>query len=53
MTWGHSGGMPSGHEFRNAVTEDGQRSVTFLINTDGYKWQDVDVGIGDLVRDVR
>ncbi len=53
VTWGHSGGMPSGHEFRNAVTENGQRSVTFLINTDEYKWQDVDVAIGDLVRDNR
>lgn len=53
VTWGHSGGMPSGHEFRNAVTEDGARSVTLLINTDEYKWQDVDVALGKLIRDIR
>ncbi|MFC6880854.1 MULTISPECIES: serine hydrolase domain-containing protein [Actinomadura] len=52
-TWGHSGGMPSGHEFMNAVTEDGRRAVTLLIDTDAYDTGKVDAALGDLIRDLR
>ncbi|MGW4394521.1 serine hydrolase domain-containing protein [Amycolatopsis nivea] len=55
-TWGHSGGMASGHDFRNAVTEDGKRSVTVFIDTADYsKAQSdrMDAIVGALVRDIR
>ncbi|WP_328609003.1 beta-lactamase family protein [Amycolatopsis sp. NBC_00345] len=53
FTWGHSGGMSSGHEFRNAVTDDGRRAVTLLIDTDKYDSDAVDSIIGALIRDLR
>ncbi|TCO59717.1 serine hydrolase domain-containing protein [Actinocrispum wychmicini] len=52
-TWGHSGSMASGHKFRNAVTDDGQRAVTLLIGTDSFDSAKVDTVIGDLIRDLR
>ncbi|WP_063713872.1 serine hydrolase domain-containing protein [Amycolatopsis nigrescens] len=52
-TWGHSGSMAGGHKFRNAVTDDGQRAVTLLINTDTFNSDVVDSVIGDLIRDLR
>ncbi|NUW35688.1 beta-lactamase family protein [Nonomuraea sp. SMC257] len=53
VAWGHSGSMASGHKFRNAVTDDGQRAVTLLIGTDTFDSDDVDSIIGDLIRDLR
>ncbi|MBA8923381.1 D-alanyl-D-alanine carboxypeptidase [Kutzneria viridogrisea] len=53
VTWGHSGSMASGHRFRNAVTDDGQRAVTLLIGTDTYNSDKVDSVIGKLIRDLR
>ncbi|MGO1055519.1 serine hydrolase domain-containing protein [Crossiella sp. CA198] len=53
ITWGHSGSMPSGHKFRNAVTEDGRRSVTLLIGADTFDSAEVDLVIGGLIRDLR
>ncbi|WP_033288899.1 serine hydrolase domain-containing protein [Amycolatopsis jejuensis] len=56
VTWGHSGGMASGHNFWNAVTGDGQRSVTMLINSDGYtnaQARKIDNVGGTLVHDIR
>ncbi|GAA2822314.1 serine hydrolase domain-containing protein [Crossiella cryophila] len=53
ITWGHSGSMPSGHKFRNAVTEDGRRSVTLLIGTDQLDSAEIDAIMGRLVRDLR
>jgi D-alanyl-D-alanine carboxypeptidase len=52
-TWGHSGSMASGHKFRNAVTDDGQRAVTLLIGTDSFDSDKVDTIIRDLIRDLR
>lgn len=50
--WGHSGSMASGHKFRNAVTDDGQRAVTLLIGTDTFNSDKVDSIIGGLLRDL-
>jgi D-alanyl-D-alanine carboxypeptidase len=52
-TWGHSGSMASGHKFRNAVTDDGQRAVTLLIGSDTFDSDEVDSVIGNLIRDLR
>ncbi|WP_237773882.1 serine hydrolase domain-containing protein [Actinosynnema sp. ALI-1.44] len=51
--WGHSGSMSSGHVFRNAFTEDGQRSVTLLLGTDTFDSGKVDAAMGQLMRDLR
>ncbi|KOG65580.1 D-alanyl-D-alanine carboxypeptidase [Streptomyces griseoflavus] len=53
VTWGHSGHMESGHKFRNAVTDDGQRAVTLLIGSETFDLDRVDAIIGDLIRDLR
>ncbi|MFF5213378.1 serine hydrolase domain-containing protein [Streptosporangium sp. NPDC000396] len=53
VTWGHSGSMASGHKFRNAVTDDGQRAVTLLIGTDTFNSDEVESVIGNLIRDLR
>ncbi|WP_344899262.1 serine hydrolase domain-containing protein [Actinomadura meridiana] len=53
VTWGHSGSMLSAHEFRNAFTEDAERGVTLLIDTDEYESEDVDRIIGALIHDLR
>ncbi|KWT60120.1 D-alanyl-D-alanine carboxypeptidase [Streptomyces albus subsp. albus] len=53
VTWGHSGHMESGHKFRNAVTDDGQRAVTLLIGSETFDSDRVDAIIGDLIRDLR
>ncbi|MFI6922237.1 serine hydrolase domain-containing protein [Nonomuraea spiralis] len=52
-TWGHSGSMSSGHTFRNAVTDDGERAVTLLIDTDEFDSGKVESVIGALIRDLR
>lgn len=51
--WGHSGSMASGHKFRNAVTDDGQRAVTLLIGTDTVDSDKVQTIIANLIRDIR
>lgn len=53
ITWGHSGSMLNAHEFRNALTEDGERAVTLLLDTDEYDSDEVDRIIGELIRDIR
>ncbi|MFI6316888.1 serine hydrolase domain-containing protein [Nonomuraea sp. NPDC050556] len=53
LAWGHSGGMASGHTFRNAVTDDGQRAVTLLIGTDTFDSDAVQTVINNLIRDLR
>ncbi|ALG11990.1 D-alanyl-D-alanine carboxypeptidase [Kibdelosporangium phytohabitans] len=53
VTWGHSGSMSSGHVFRNAMTEDGQRAVTLLIGTDTFDSGKLDAAVNDLMRDLR
>ncbi|MEV5597467.1 serine hydrolase domain-containing protein [Streptomyces sp. NPDC052496] len=53
VTWGHSGHMESGHTFRNAVTDDGQRAVTLLIGSESFDSDKVDAIIGDLIRELR
>ncbi|MFI6290790.1 serine hydrolase domain-containing protein [Nonomuraea sp. NPDC050790] len=53
VTWGHSGSMPSGHKFRNAVTDDGRRAVTLLIGSDVFDSGKVESIIGALIRDLR
>ncbi|MFI6599313.1 serine hydrolase domain-containing protein [Nonomuraea sp. NPDC050536] len=53
VAWGHSGSMAGGHTFRNAVTDDGQRAVTLLIDTDTFNSGEVESVIGNLIRDLR
>ncbi|WHT23272.1 serine hydrolase [Crossiella sp. CA-258035] len=53
LAWGHSGSMPSGHKFRNAITDDGRRAVTLLIGTESFDSAKVDSIIGTLIRDLR
>lgn len=53
VAWGHSGSMASGHKFRNAVTDDGQRAVTLLIGTESFNSNEVNSIIGNLIRDLR
>ncbi len=53
--WGHSGLMEGGATFRNAVTDDGQRAATLLIDqeltdSDSDKIQDI---LGHLLSDLR
>lgn len=53
VAWGHSGSMAGGHNFRNAVTDDGQRAVTLLVGSENFDSDRVDSIIGDLIRDLR
>ncbi|MEV0282138.1 serine hydrolase domain-containing protein [Streptomyces sp. NPDC050610] len=53
VTWGHSGSMETSHNFRNAVTDDGQRAVTLLIGSDQFDSAKVDAVIDDLIRTLR
>ncbi|WP_424641553.1 serine hydrolase domain-containing protein [Embleya sp. AB8] len=53
VLWGHSGSMSSGHKFRNAVTDDGQRAVTLLIGSETFDSDKVDAIMSKLMRDLR
>ncbi|MEN8651657.1 serine hydrolase domain-containing protein [Streptomyces sp. 21So2-11] len=53
VTWGHSGYMETGHKFRNAVTDDGQRAVTLLFGSEKFNSAKVDSIIDKLIRNLR
>lgn len=55
VAWGHSGLMEGGATFRNAVTDNGQRAITLLIDrpmsdAESNKVQKI---MGNLIRDIR
>ncbi|WP_189174595.1 serine hydrolase domain-containing protein [Streptomyces lasiicapitis] len=53
VTWGHSGFMETGHKLRNAVTDDGRRSVTLLIGSEEFNEKKLDSVLAKLIHDLR